>query len=772
MFLLYLGKMYKPMRDLSKMTDTVSKAAVSLERIREVLETESGVRDVRHARKAGRFKGRIGFDTVSFAYNPDQVILKDVSFEIEAGQVAAFVGPTGGGKSTIINLVARFYDPVSGTVSIDGTDIRRYTMKSVRDQISFVLQETLLFHAPIWQNIAYGRPEATRAEIIRAAELANADEFIRQMPEGYDTMVGERGVTLSGGQRQRVAIARAIIRDTPILVMDEPTSGLDAQSEQLVFEALRPPDEGQDVDRHRPPPGDDPAGRRHLRREGPRHRRTGHARRAAGVRRVLFRTARPPVSQGAARPGARLGHAMVKLLIQPQDGIAALLSAIKKAKTSIDIVIFRFDRAEIETALMAAVRRGVAVSALIAYANRGGEKQLRKLEMRLLEAGVNVSRTPAKLVRYHNKMMIVDRRVLFVLSFNFTHLDIDHSRAFGIVTRKPKLVQEAMKLFEADSQRKTYKAGLDTFIVSPVNARKQLAALIHKAKKELLIYDPNISDTNMAKALVARAGAGVKIRVDRRDVQEERAHRRSAADRPPVTHAHHHLRPARSVRGQPEPARPRAGRTTRAGCHRPRSQDGEQARGHLRGGLVGQRAVRESRGHCQGSEESREVRGGGADLPESDCQAGRDRCGREDRRRGSGSGRSAGEHSESREGSGARAGPGNHERGRQTHDAHALHQELVSPTRACRVFAVTSPLVGVELVHVPYVTEGPPHLLDDLHVVECRFQRVGGRVHGIHRCVTRSFGGGSCLFARDARRLPRFPQALSLLRTVSSASRC
>ena len=237
-FLLYLGKMYKPMRDLSKMTDTVSKASVSLERIREVLDTESGVRDVRHARKASRFQGRIGFDTVSFNYNPEQVILKDVSFEIEPGQVAAFVGPTGGGKSTIINLVARFYDPVSGTVSIDGTDIRRYTMKSVRDQISFVLQETLLFRAPIWENIAYGRPEATRAEIIKAAELANADEFIRQMPQGYDTMVGERGVTLSGGQRQRVAIARAVIRDTPILVMDEPTSGLDAQSEQLVFEAL------------------------------------------------------------------------------------------------------------------------------------------------------------------------------------------------------------------------------------------------------------------------------------------------------------------------------------------------------------------------------------------------------------------------------------------------------------------------------------------------------------------------------------------------------
>jgi cardiolipin synthase A/B len=204
---------------------------------------------------------------------------------------------------------------------------------------------------------------------------------------------------------------------------------------------------------------------------------------------------------------------MVKLLIQPQDGIAALLSAIKKARKTIDVVIFRFDRADIEKALMAAVRRGVTVSALIAYANRGGEKHLRKLEMRLLEAGVSVSRTPDVLVRYHNKMMVIDRSILFVLSFNLTHLDIDHSRAFGIVTRKPKLVQEALKLFDADSQRKSYKAGLDTFIVSPVNARKQLAAFIHKAKKELLIYDPNITDTEMAKALVNRARAGVKIRV-------------------------------------------------------------------------------------------------------------------------------------------------------------------------------------------------------------------------------------------------------------------
>ena len=237
-FLSYLGKMYKPMRDLSKMSDTVSKAGVGLERIREIMGTESAVRDMPHARRAKAFKGNIEFDNVSFGYGPEQSILKNVSFKIAPGQVAAFVGPTGGGKTTIINLVARFYDPVSGSVKIDGTDIRGFTIKSIRDQISFVLQDTVLFHTPIWENIAYGRPEATRAEIIRAAELANAHEFIEKMPEGYDTMVGERGVTLSGGQRQRIAIARAVIRNTPILILDEPTSGLDAQSEQAVFEAL------------------------------------------------------------------------------------------------------------------------------------------------------------------------------------------------------------------------------------------------------------------------------------------------------------------------------------------------------------------------------------------------------------------------------------------------------------------------------------------------------------------------------------------------------
>lgn len=238
-FMLYLRKLYSPLKDLAKMTNAFSRASVGLEAIAELMREPEQVSDSGKALEWRNIKGRIEFDHVSFSYLPDRLTIRDVSLTIEPGQIAAFVGPTGSGKTTLINLIPRFYDVQSGQIRLDGEDIRHCSLRSLRQGISFVLQETMLFHAPIAQNIAYGRLNATHAEIVRAAQLAYADEFIARLPDGYDTMVGERGVTLSAGQRQRIAIARAIIRDAPVLIMDEPTTGLDAASEQMVMEALK-----------------------------------------------------------------------------------------------------------------------------------------------------------------------------------------------------------------------------------------------------------------------------------------------------------------------------------------------------------------------------------------------------------------------------------------------------------------------------------------------------------------------------------------------------
>jgi ATP-binding cassette, subfamily B, bacterial len=237
-FILYLGKMYKPMKDLAKTADTWSKAAVGFERIGEILAVERQIRDRPGARPAPPLRGRIEFARVQFGYAAGQQVLTDVSLVVEPGQRAALVGLTGSGKSTLIGLIPRMYDAQGGSITIDGHDVRSFTLESLRRQVSFVLQEAVLFHATVAQNIAYGKPDATRDEIIRAATLANADEFIARLPAGYDTMIGERGETLSGGQRQRIAIARAIIRNANILLLDEPSAALDPQSEELVFQGL------------------------------------------------------------------------------------------------------------------------------------------------------------------------------------------------------------------------------------------------------------------------------------------------------------------------------------------------------------------------------------------------------------------------------------------------------------------------------------------------------------------------------------------------------
>jgi phosphatidylserine/phosphatidylglycerophosphate/cardiolipin synthase-like enzyme len=203
----------------------------------------------------------------------------------------------------------------------------------------------------------------------------------------------------------------------------------------------------------------------------------------------------------------------VKLLQQPEDGASALINGINNAKNSIDILIFRFDQPEIERALADAVSRGISVQALIAHINGSGEESLRKLEMRLLAAGITVARTSGGLVRYHAKLMVIDRSELYLLAFNFTRLDIKRSRSFGIVTKDPKLVREALKLVEADAKRQPYEPGLSTFVVSPENARKELSSFIEGAERELLIYDPEISDRTMIRLLEERAKADVDIKL-------------------------------------------------------------------------------------------------------------------------------------------------------------------------------------------------------------------------------------------------------------------
>jgi phosphatidylserine/phosphatidylglycerophosphate/cardiolipin synthase-like enzyme len=203
----------------------------------------------------------------------------------------------------------------------------------------------------------------------------------------------------------------------------------------------------------------------------------------------------------------------VRLIIEPADGVAPVLSAIERAKKSVEIVIFRLDRKDVEMALMAAAAKGVRVTALIAFANRGGEKRLRQLELRFLEAGIIVARTSDDLTRYHGKYILIDRRVLYVLSFNFTRLDIDHSRGFGVVTSRPNCLQEAAKLFKADCTRTRYAPKVETFVVSPANARHVLGTFLKRARKQLLIYDPMISDREMLRILQERAKAGVEVKV-------------------------------------------------------------------------------------------------------------------------------------------------------------------------------------------------------------------------------------------------------------------
>ncbi len=236
-FISYLHSLYQPLNSITTMASTVQNAAANANRVTEVLDTEVLVKDAPDARDIG-LRGDVRYENVSFSYEAAAPTLRNVSFEAKAGEVVAFVGPSGAGKTTMANLLARFHDPSSGRVTIDGVDIRDIRLRSLREQIAMVLQEPFLFPVTIAENIAFGKPDASREEIIKAAKAANAHDFIARLPGGYDAVIGERGATLSGGEKQRLSIARAFLKDAPILILDEPTSALDAGAEHLLLGAL------------------------------------------------------------------------------------------------------------------------------------------------------------------------------------------------------------------------------------------------------------------------------------------------------------------------------------------------------------------------------------------------------------------------------------------------------------------------------------------------------------------------------------------------------
>lgn len=237
-FLFYLNSAFKPVRNFAKYTGRLAKASAAGERVLDVLERKPDVYDLPGATRAPAFQGEVRFEDVSFAYEPGRPVLENINFKVPAGKNVALVGASGIGKSTLVGLILRLYDTNHGRVLIDGHDIREFTLASLRGQISVMLQDTLLFAASVRDNIAYGAPDATPREIEAAARFANAHEFIEALPRGYDTILGERGVTLSSGQRQRIAVARTAIRNSPILILDEPTAGLDEENERALIDAL------------------------------------------------------------------------------------------------------------------------------------------------------------------------------------------------------------------------------------------------------------------------------------------------------------------------------------------------------------------------------------------------------------------------------------------------------------------------------------------------------------------------------------------------------
>jgi ATP-binding cassette subfamily B protein len=234
----YMWRFYGPVRSILSLNDTLQQAAAAAERVFGILDMQPDVQDAYKARALDRVEGHVQFDGVTFGYSAGEKVLRDINLEAHPGELIGLVGPSGAGKSTLVNLLCRFYDTDEGAIRIDGQDVRDIQMKSLRNHIGIVLQETFLFHGTIKENIAYGKPDAKEEEVIDAAEAANAHRFIMDFPDAYDTHVGEKGVRLSGGEKQRISIARAILRNPKILILDEATSSVDTETEMLIQQAL------------------------------------------------------------------------------------------------------------------------------------------------------------------------------------------------------------------------------------------------------------------------------------------------------------------------------------------------------------------------------------------------------------------------------------------------------------------------------------------------------------------------------------------------------
>ena len=237
-FLTYAVNISNPIKRLSRVIGNIQRAMAAAQRVFDVLDLPETIKNLPEAKALPTVKGQVSFNNVSFSYNPGEQVLNNVSFNVKPGEMIAFVGPSGAGKSTVASLLPRFYDVTDGSITIDGEDIRRVTLDSLREQVGIVPQETVLFNGSVYDNILYGRLDATKEEVEAAAKAANAHNFIMELPNGYQTMLGDRGVNISGGQRQRISIARAILKNPQILILDEATSALDTESERVVQEAL------------------------------------------------------------------------------------------------------------------------------------------------------------------------------------------------------------------------------------------------------------------------------------------------------------------------------------------------------------------------------------------------------------------------------------------------------------------------------------------------------------------------------------------------------